>query len=139
MTKKAAPYNFAFLKYFAAAVVLYFAADHLWGDLIRETFVTRRSVNLVQASFIALIIDGLAVALVVVEKLPYSIRPILPKVAADVLVIWAVFYTRTLANPAAEPSAWTVYEYIHFGALGAAFLMFAFSAYMAMTYVRRGG
>lgn len=139
MTKKADPYNFAFLKYFVAAAALYFAADHLWGDVIRETFVMRRSVNLVQASFIALIIDGLAVALILVEKAPYSLQPILLKVAADVLVIWGVFYTRGLANPATEPSAWTAYEYIHFGALGAAFLMFAFSAYMAMTYVRRGG
>jgi hypothetical protein len=84
-----------------------------------------------------MIIDVLTVALALVEKVAFPLRTVLLKTAVDLLVIFGTLYTRRFANPDVQLGEWSLPNLIYFVTLGASFLMFAFSAYMIITYVVR--
>jgi len=131
------PYNIAFLKYLLAAAVLYYSGDYVFGDDIRQMFVTSRDINLVQAGFVALIVDILAAASILIERITSPLRTFLVKIGMDIFVLIGVFYTRSVVNLETGSAGQSGWEFIYFATLAAAFLMFAASAYMVVAHIMR--
>jgi len=137
MDKKSDPFNLGFLKYVAAAAVIYWAVQFLADDLVRASLHTSRNMAAFNAILIALIIDA---AIAIAARFEFNEQGggiFVYKSLADAIIVLALFLTASFgvgmdAGNSLSPLG-IAYMVTHI----LAWAMFAISGMVVMTWLLR--